>query len=284
MLDKLEKKFGKYAITNFSYYIMFVYIIGAVLGMISPFIYTTYLALDFDAISRGQVWRLITFIFYPYIESISFLNILFGAISIYMYYFIGTTLENTWGAFRFNVYYISGFLLNILATLFIYLIFGQSISFGMTYIQNALFLAFATVMPDVQFRLYFVLPVKVKWLGYLYGGLLVFQIITNFLTFTPGGIAMAVAILISILNFVIYFVGKKNSARPSKRTREFNKKIKKNEKKMNYQKELPAHTCCVCGKTSVSHPEYQFRYCSKCDGLYEFCQDHIFAHEHIKGK
>ena len=79
MLDKLEKKFGKYAITNFSYYMMIIYIIGAVLGMINPMIYYSYLALDFDAILSGQVWRFITFIFYPTITSISFLDLLFGA-------------------------------------------------------------------------------------------------------------------------------------------------------------------------------------------------------------
>ena len=86
---------------------------------------------------------------------------------------------------------------------------------------------------------------------------------------------------ISILNFLVYFVFLKRGNIPSKRTRDFNKKIKKSEKDLKLKKDFPAHTCCVCGRTSLSNPELQFRYCSKCEGLHEFCNDHIFTHEHI---
>lgn len=278
MFDKLERKFGKYAITNFSYYIMIIYIVGAGIGMLNPSIYNNYLALDFDLILSGQVWRLITFIFYPYITSLDFISLLFGAISIYFYYYIGTTLENTWGAFRFNVYYLSGLVLNILATLMIYLIFGVSISFGMTYVQNALFLAFATIMPDNYVRLYFLIPIKMKWMGIVYGVILIYQVITNILTFTPAGFALAAAILISMLNFIVYFA---NLKKKPKRQKEWEKKNKKMNKKFEKTIDFPAHTCCVCGRNSLTNPELEFRYCSKCDGMYEYCQDHLFTHEHI---
>jgi hypothetical protein len=282
MLDKLERKFGKYAIHNFSYYILVISVIGTVLGFISPSIYTNFLALDFDMILKGQVWRLFTFIFYPMITSLDFVSILFGTISLYFYYYIGTVLENTWGAFRFNVYYISGFLLNILSTLILYLVFGASFSFGMHYIHNAMFLAFATIMPDNQVRLYFLIPIKTKWLGYIYGAVLVWEIISNIATLTPGGIALGVSILVSVLNFVVYFVGLKKK-KTTKTSKNFKKQMKKFESKKDFIN-IAAHTCCVCGRTNVTNPELTFRYCSKCEGEHEYCNEHIFTHEHIVDK
>lgn len=282
MLDKLERKFGKYAINNFSYYILIISIIGSLLGIFDSSFYYNHLALDFDQILNGQIWRLFTFIFYPLITSVSGFSIFFGAISLYLYYYIGNVLENSWGAFRFNIYYISGFLCSILSTLLIYLIFGVSISFGMKYINNAMFLAFATLMPDNKIMVYFIIPVKMKWMGWLYGGILIYEVLSNILTFTPEGISIGVAIIISVLNFIIYFFASKKKLKHNKT----NKKSKKiNNKHSVFEKmEFPAHTCCVCGRTNITNPELDFRYCSKCEEEKEYCSDHLFNHEHIKKK
>ena len=281
MLDKLERKFGKYAIHNFSYYILVICIIGAMIGLINPSIYYDYLSLDFSQIFKGQIWRLITFIFYPYITSLSIWNIFCAIVSLYLYYYIGNILESTWGAFRFNIYYLSGLILNILATLFIYLIFKQPISFGMTYIQNAMFLAFATIVPDMTILVFFILPIKIKWLGYIYGGFLIIEIISGFISLTPSGIAMSIAIIIAMCNFIVYFISSKK--RPYNN---YSKVKRKNKEKSNKQVtiDIPAHKCCVCGRTNITNPELEFRYCSKCNGEYEYCSDHLFNHEHISKK
>lgn len=286
MLDRLERKFGKYAIRNFSYYILIICIIGSLLGLFNSSIYYNYLALDFDQILNGQIWRLITFIFYPLIDSLTPMSIFFGAISLYLYYYIGNVLESSWGAFRFNIYYISGFLLSILSTLLIYLIFGVSLSFGMKYINNAMFLAFATLMPDNKIMVYFIIPVKMKWMGWLYAGILAYEVFSNILTFTPGGIAIGVAIIISVLNFIVYFIASKTKYKPTKKGKEFRKNVKKIKKNQSvFEKmEIPAHSCCVCGRTNVTNPELSFRYCSKCEEEKEYCSDHIFNHEHITKK
>lgn len=143
--QKLERKFGRYAIHNLMYYLIFLYAAGFVLEIFGNNFYSRYLALDMEMIFRGQVWRLVTFIMGPPDTSIIF--VLF---SLYFYYLIGQVLENAWGAFRFNMYILSGIVLHILAALLIYLIFGVSFPFTTYYLNMSLFLAFATLMPDMQ--------------------------------------------------------------------------------------------------------------------------------------
>lgn len=273
MLNKLEKKFGKFAIKNLSYYIMIIYVLGSIIGLTVPNIYYQYLALDFDAIKIGQVWRLITFIFYPQVTSLDLFEVLMGILCIFLYYYIGTILENTWGSFRFNVYYLSGILLNILGMLVIYLVTGQSISFGMTYIQNAMFLAFATLAPNMCIHLFFIIPIKIKWIGIFYGVILFFQIIANLLTLTPAGIACAVAIIVSVLNFIVYFLSQKLSKPKYKNNMKIIPKTTQKEPK-NITK------CAICGKTKKDNPELEFRYCSKCTTDLQYCEEHIFNHTH----
>lgn len=275
MLNKLEKKLGKFAIKNLSYYIMIIYVIGAIIGVTIPSIYFEYLALDFSKIASGQIWRLFTFILYPQITSLSIINIIFGIICIYLYYYIGTMLEHAWGTFRFNVYYLSGIILNIIGMLIIYLVTGQSISFGMTYIQNSMFLAFASLVPDSTMRLYFIIPIKMKWLGYFYGIVMGIEIILNFLTFTVSGIACAIAMIISILNFIVYFI----SSRKRKKITRVSVSIVKQPKHIEKPKQL-IHKCAICGKTKEQYPDLEFRYCSKCSSDLEYCEEHIFKHEH----
>lgn len=272
MLDRLEKKFGRFAIKNLSYYIMFIYLFGSLIGIFLPQIYANYLSLNFDAIRHGQIWRLLTFILYPQITSLNLVNIFLGVISMVFYYYIGNTLERVWGAFRFNIYFLSGIILNIIGMFIIYLVTGQSINFGMTYVQNAMFLAFATLAPDTTIRLYFVIPIKIKYIGYIYGFILGWQIASNLIGFTIHGIAVAVAIVVSVLNFIVYSLS-------SKKVR--NTPISRNSKTMKMiNKTQPVHKCVICGKTNTRYPNLEFRYCSKCSNSKEYCEDHIFKHEH----
>lgn len=283
-INKLNRKFGKYAIHNLMFYIIILYATGYLLFMINPNFYERFLSLDVEKILRGQIWRLATFIIQPPDTSILFL-----ALELYIYYMIGTNLERAWGAFRFNLYFISGILFNILATIILFFITGYSISYGLIYINRSLFFAFAALYPNVQFLLFFILPVKVKYLAYFYGAFIVYEVIK--LSFSGiYGIALAVAILVSLGNFLIYFLSTRNYQRLSpseyKRKANYKKQVKAgrmgNVVDFNGAKKITRHKCTVCGRTELDDDNLEFRFCSKCDGDREYCMDHLFTHEHVK--
>ena len=162
LLDKMERKFGKYAIPNLMQYIIILYVLGMVLRIATPGVYETYFMLDASQILHGQVWRIFTFL----LQSPSN-NLLFFIITLYFYYMIGSVLERTWGSFRFNVYYFTGVIGTVLAAIFIYLITGRVYYLDTTYINASLFLAFAFEYPDMEVLLMFILPIKMKWLAYI---------------------------------------------------------------------------------------------------------------------
>lgn len=281
-LSKLERRFGKYAIPNLMYYIIIMYAGGFILQLINPSFYYQYLSLDASAILHGQIWRIITFMIQP--PSTSVIFIIFA---LYLYYMIGTQLERAWGAFRFNVYFFAGILFHVLAAILVYLITGISLPIDTWYLNMSLFFAFAALYPNVQFLLFFVIPVKVKWLALLDGAYFLYTVILAFLPSYGGEIfgiiykANAVAAVVSILNFIIFFLGSRNmkpySPKQVKRKREFQKKIRPVNTYANGAK----HRCAVCGRTELDNPNLEFRYCSKCNGNYEYCQDHLFTHTHV---
>lgn len=281
-LSKLERRFGKYAIPNLMYYIIIMYAGGFILQLINPSFYYQYLSLDASAILHGQIWRIITFMIQP--PSTSVIFIIFA---LYLYYMIGTQLERAWGAFRFNVYFFAGILFHVLAAILVYLITGISLPIDTWYLNMSLFFAFAALYPNVQFLLFFVIPVKVKWLALLDGAYFLYTVILAFLPSYGGGIfgiiykANAVAAVVSILNFIIFFLGSRNmkpySPKQVKRKREFQKKIRPVNTYANGAK----HRRAVCGRTELDNPNLEFRYCSKCNGNYEYCQDHLFTHTHV---
>ena len=217
--DKLERRFGKYAIPNLMYYIIGIYLVGFVIELFAPDVYTYYFSLDAAKVLHGQVWRLVTFILQPPSSSIIFM-----VFTLYFYYVIGTVLERIWGSFKFNVYYFSGVILHIIAAFVIYFIFGWSFNMSTYYINLALFLAFAFEQADTEVLLFFVLPIKMKWLGWLDGIIFAITIIGGYLTpvmpkaiwrgfYNAGLLAgnsytcyvMATCALISMLNFIIFF-------------------------------------------------------------------------------
>ncbi len=289
-MDKLERRYGKYAIPNLMYYIIILYAIGFVIQVFSPELYSGYLALDPAAILHGQIWRIVTFIIVP--PDGSFIFIFF---SLYLYYTIGKMLEYQWGAFKFNLYFFSGMLLHVLACLLIYLVTGISLSYGTMYLNMSLFFAFAALYPDVQFLLFFIIPIKCKWLGYANGIYFAITIIMGFLVpYLPNGMgimmslaqfgiiaipANSVAALVSFLNFIIfYFATRRNQLSPKqvRRRRTYEKKIRAASERSNH------HRCTICGRTEKDGEDLEFRFCSKCVGNYEYCQDHLFTHEHRK--
>lgn len=285
-LDKLERKFGRYAIPNLMYYIIIFYGVGFVLNMVNSSFYYKYLALDVGAVLHGQIWRLVTFIIQPPTSSLIFI-----VFAMYLYYMIGMQLERAWGAFRFNVYFFSGMFFHILAAFILYFIMGVALPVSAWYLNMSLFFAFAALYPDMEFLVFFILPVKVKWLALLDGVYFLYTVVQAFLPAYGGGVfgivykANAVAAAVSLLNFLIFFFGSRNvrpyTPKQMKRKHEFKKNMKQARKTMTYGNGA-SHQCAVCGRTDLDDANLEFRYCSKCNGNYEYCQEHLFTHTHVK--
>lgn len=292
-ISKLEKKMGRYAIKNLSLYIVGAYIAGLLISYASPSFYANYLSLDVRMILRGQIWRIVTFIIQPPTT-----NILFFIFAAYLYYMIGTSLERTWGAFRFNLYYFSGMLFHFIGALIAfgitYLATGTGVSFqmGADYLNLSMFFAFAALFPDVQLLLFFIIPIKIKWLAIIDGAFFLYTIVRGFLPASLLGISAyqhfynmnyAIAAVVSLLNFLIFFLTSKSMRRFSpkqvKRKRQYQKQV--NRQSAKTYPDGARHRCEVCGRTDITNPELEFRYCSKCDGAHEYCQDHLFSHQHI---
>lgn len=157
------------------------------------------------------------------------------------------------------------------------------------YISMSLFLAFATTFPEHRILLYFIIPIKVKWMGYLYAALIGFNIITSLL---EGQYYDMVVIVMSLLNFLLFFFTtrdyRKISPMEAKRKRDYRNKVRyadvqsRQEAEHEGKQVFTRHKCAICGKTELDGVELQFRYCSKCDGNYEYCEEHLYTHEHVK--
>ena len=260
LLDRLQRKFGKFAIPNLMLYIVFANAAVFILELIDTTPLSNLLMLIPERVFAGEIWRVFTFIMIPPTRSMIFIIFV-----LYFYYLIGTTLENVWGSFKFNVYYFTGVIMLVATSL----IFGFTAS--STYLNMTLFFAFARLHPDFQVRIYFILPVKIKYLAYFSAGLLGVQ-------FVLGGASVKISILAGVTNFLLFF-GK--DIVMNRKTR-----IKSQVRKQQYEKGVTrqtkyAHKCSVCGMTELDNPAMEFRYCSKCEGHYEYCMDHLKNHEHI---
>ena len=269
LLNRLERKLVKYAIPNLMYYVVILYAIGMFVQMFAPMFYIQYLMLDASAILRGQIWRIITFMIWPPSSSL-----FFNLLAIYLYYNLGITLERVWGTFRFNVYFFMGILGHVLAALLIYLLTGNVYLLTTDYLNFSLFFAFAATFPDMQFYLFFAIPIKAKWLAIFDGAYFLYGLMF-------GGMADRIAIIMSLLNFLIYFLmtrGGKYNPKEIRRKQQFHAQMREASQP---PKQGWRHRCAVCGRTDADDPNLVFRYCSKCEGDYEYCQDHLYTHQHV---
>ena len=193
--QKLERRFGKYAVPNLMKYICVIYVVGYLIQMFNPLLYFYYLDLDAEAILHGHIWRIITFIFYP--PSTSFLWMI---VALFVYYSLGMTLERVWGTFKYNFFYFTGVILLVLAAILIYLVTGYSVQLYPTYMTFSIFLAYALTFPETTFLLYFIIPIKAKWLAIAEVALYLFYFVA-----LPG-LGNKVAILVSLLNVALFFL------------------------------------------------------------------------------
>ena len=285
-LNKLERKFGRHAITGLMKYIIICYIIGYIIEFVAPR-FMSFLTLEpYMIFHYGQVWRLVSWILIP-----PQTNIFFAIIMMIFYYQLGTVLEQTWGSFRFNVYIFGGMIFTVLGAILMYFLMGQQVLggyFSTYYINLSIFLAFAVCYPDMKVMLYFIIPIKMKWMAIVYAALAVASAISS-------GWVARVAILASLLNFIIFFLLTRNmkaySPHEMKRKRDFRRQMGQSGmggrttnagNVRSGQGQITRHKCAICGRTELDDPNLEFRFCSKCDGNYEYCQDHLFTHKHVK--
>lgn len=273
-LDKMERRFGRYAIRNLTMYLLAGYAIGYLLSFTMPQL-LTYFTLEPALILKGQVWRLLSWVIIPPND-----NIIFVIFMMLLYYSLGNTLESYWGAFRYNVYIFSGILFTVIGAFIVNGLIGGVTGFGSLYstyyINMSIFLACASIMPDYQLLLYGIIPIKMKWLAIL-------DVVLLAVDAVQGGLIIRIVIIASLLNFIIFFFCNRNlrghSAKQAVRRKKFQKQISRPQ---NQYAGGAKHRCAVCGRTELDDPTLEFRYCSKCNGNYEYCQDHLFTHEHVK--
>ena len=273
-LDKMERRFGRYAIRNLTMYLLAGYAIGYLLSFTMPQL-LTYFTLEPALILKGQVWRLLSWVIIPPND-----NIIFVIFMMLLYYSLGNTLESYWGAFRYNVYIFSGILFTVIGAFIVNGLIGGITGFGSLYstyyINMSIFLACASIMPDYQLLLYGIIPIKMKWLAIL-------DVVLLAVDAVQGGLIIRIVIIASLLNFIIFFFCNRNlrghSPKQAARRKKFQKQISRPQ---NQYAGGAKHRCAVCGRTELDDPNLEFRYCSKCHGNYEYCQDHLFTHEHVK--
>lgn len=249
-----------------------VYILTQITG--STFLYYL-LCFSRTAILRGQVWRLIS---YPLTMYSS--NLLLMLISLFCYYSLGTVIERQWGTCKFNLFYFSGVILIDLYSL----IFNCQAD--VYQLHMSLFLSYATLYPSASFLLFFIIPVK-AWIFALFD---LFIVLTEVF---QGTFPQNMLPLIALINYFVFFGKDVLNVFPMSLQLWFRKTFHisgkpavepkviqfhvKQQQKPDYN-----HRCTVCGRTDVSNPELDFRYCSKCNGYYCYCEEHISNHTHIQ--
>lgn len=287
MWEKLERKFGKYAIPRLMNYIIGGYIIGYILqfaSIITRVDFLSYLSLDpyqmthiTNGFSIPQFWRIFSWIMIP-----PEYNLFFGLIMMIFYWQLGMALERSWGTFRFNVYIFSGIIFTIIGAFLLYFFTNQNVlvsyvmsrAYTTNYINMSIFLAFALCYPNIQILLYFIIPIKMQWMAIFY----IVMVMIDFFTTNIGG---KVVISSSLLNFIIFYILTRDYYRISVKNRSRKIKFKRASDSRN-DKSIPKHRCCICGRDDKGYSDLEFRFCSKCNGNYEYCQDHLFTHEHKK--
>jgi hypothetical protein len=257
LLNRLERKFGDFAIPNLTLYLIVLESFTWLLLQARPALFAK-LVLTHDGLMAGEFWRLLTILLLP-----PAFNLLFLAVALYFFYFVGTTMEAQWGTFRYNIYILVGYL----ATVLVALIPGSIVT-GF-YLIESVFLAFAWLFPEVVILLFFVLPVKVKWLGLV-------AWIGYLFAFITGGWPVKAEVAAGALNFLIFFHDDLWQWMRTSR-RKFKGQM---ARARDNEAKPPMHVCAECGVTDQSDRKMEFRYCPLCTGTPAYCINHIQNHQH----
>ena len=291
-MSNLRRKFERFCFQNRNKGIpnlmLYISVGTAVVYMMTvlsrdPFLYNL-LYFDRNLILQGQVWRLITYPLTTYRQ-----NILLQLISLLCYFSLGRAMENRWGTFKFNLFYFTGILL-----MDVYgMIFGCTAD--VYYLNMSLFLGYATMYPDAHFLLFYIIPVK-AWIFALLDLVIVLSGLFSY------AFPYNIFPLIALANYFLFF-GKEvlnviplswraNSRRLFRKGKASTASHQKQPKVIPFNagsykastatpKAPYTHRCTICGRTDISHPDLEFRYCSRCNGYHCYCEDHISNHTHV---
>jgi hypothetical protein len=257
LLDNLDRKLRRYAVPNVTLYLIIGQVLFFLFIMSGKFFLDRVVLIPYRVMT-GEWWRLITFLFIPPLA-----NPIFAFFAWYLFYLMGSALEGYWGAFRYNLFLLIGYIVTV------------AISFIMPYypatnvfIGGSVFLAFAFLYPEFQLYIFFIIPVKIKWLALLTWIGYAYELLV-------GSGQTRLLVLASISNFLLFF-GKDILWRMKTGSRRMTEQVRGYS-----EKKEPFHKCTICGITDLSHPQMEFRYCSECGGL-GYCKEHIMAHKHVK--
>jgi hypothetical protein len=271
IISRLDAKLGRFAIPNLTVILIvgqvFIYVAHQ-LNSVNPgqqgFDILDQISLNPDRILAGEYWRIITFLFAPPLK-----NLIFAVFFWYLFYLMGTTLEVTWGTFRYNLYLLIGYVSSIAAAFIVYFLHapaGMDASNGFLY--GTVFFAFARYFPDFVLYTMLVIPIRIRWLAMIQWGIYWF----NFLS---GPWMTKAMIFASVVNYLLFF------------GRDIWLSVKQGHRRTRFQARAMqgaqriVHVCRRCGITSDDAPHMQFRYCSKCDGDACYCPAHLRDHEHV---
>ena len=281
-VDRFAYHYPNFGIPNLMKFIVAGNVIVFLLLRLSNYSLYGYLGFNWGQVLHLQLWRLVSFIFVPDVS-----NIFYLIINLYFYYFIGNLLEREWGTPKFNLYYFSGVVLTVLVGILSALISGQNVWIsGTSYVNLSMFFAFAMLYPETRFLLFYIIPVKVKWLALIDAVFFALSVLSSLIRLDLAG---ALLPIIALLNFFVFFwtniadeiAYRRGRARhqTSHQTIHFKSAVRQQRKKEAEQGYR--HKCAVCGRTDTEYPDLEFRYCSRCAGYHCFCQDHIFNHVHF---
>ena len=276
-IDRFCARHPRFGIPN----LMLVIVVGNAVTFVLTMIDTTgllyhNLMLNIGAVLNGQVWRLLSFVFVMPSR-----NFFLGLFFLYCYYIVGSMLEREWGPGKLTIYYLFGILIHIIFGLITYFI-GR-VSFGITgyYLNLSVLFIFATLFPDMQMVLYYVIPLKAKWMALINGVVFIYDIVV-----TPFPVNLVP--ILAILNYLFFCGGdllnniapgrqkySRDHAAATVNFKRAKRKIQRDMEKQEYSRK-----CSVCGRTDKDYPELEFRYCSRCEGYHCFCIDHINNHKH----
>jgi hypothetical protein len=268
LLSRLESKFGRFAIPNLTLILIF----GQVLLYVAQQLGAGQAGAGvLDGIRfypgkvlEGEYWRIVTFLFDPPAT-----NLIFAFFFWYLFYLMGTTLEVDWGVFRYNLFLAVGYLASVALAFGLYLtVEGADLPASSGFLYGTVFLAFARLYPDFVMYIFFILPVKIRWLALL-------QWIGYTLGFVLGPPMVKAMVFASVANYLLFF-GRDiwQDMRQGHRRMKFQAKALRSPQRM-------VHKCRVCGLTSDTSPHTQFRYCSKCDDDCCYCPEHLQNHQHV---
>ena len=283
IIDRFTLKHPNFGIPNLILYLIVANVAVFSADLFSGGLISGLLSLEPRLILSGQVWRAVTFVLVPTSQ-----KPIWFVVSMFFYYFMGTTMEREWGTAKFTLFYLTGSLLTLIAAFLCELCSIWIGGYGLYYIHQSLFLAFATLYPEAPMRFYFIIPIKAKWLAALWLFLQVYDIISLSSYLIPLLLPTMLFLLLSaLLNYLLYFwedvgvlFGRAQAQRrhqSSSQTINFKKAQKELQQRRGY-----LHKCSVCGVTDQTDPNMEFRYCSKCNGYYCYCTEHLSDHVHIK--